>query len=115
MRVIQVTQFGGPEVLTPGEAPDPVAGPGEAVIAVSAADVLFLDTQIRSGSAGGYFAVKPPYVPGSGVAGRVVSGGPGVDPGWTGRRVVTRTGGPWRPGGLRRDGDGSGGWTGPGA
>src|ERR1022692_4381137 len=93
MRVIQVTQFGGPEVLTPGEAPDPVAGPGEAVIVVSAADVLFLDTQIRSGSARGYFAVKPPYEPGSGVAGRVVSVGPGVDPGWTGRRAVTRPGG----------------------
>lgn len=100
MRVIQVAQFGGPEVLTPGEAPDPVAGPGEAVIAVSAADVLFLDTQIRSGSAGGYFAVKPPYVPGGGVAGRVVSVGPGVDPGWTGRRVVTRTGGPGGQGGY---------------
>jgi len=25
MRVIQVAQFGGPEVLTPGEAPDPAA------------------------------------------------------------------------------------------
>ena len=100
MRVIQVTQFGGPEVLTPGEAPDPVAGPGEAVIVVSAADVLFLDTQIRSGSARGYFAVKPPYEPGSGVAGRVVSVGPGVDPGWTGRRVVTRTGGPGGQGGY---------------
>jgi hypothetical protein len=33
MRVIQVTQFGGPEMLTLGEAPDPVAGTGEAVIA----------------------------------------------------------------------------------
>jgi len=43
MRVIQVAQFGGPEVLTPGEAPDPVAGPGEAVIAVSAADVRGID------------------------------------------------------------------------
>jgi NADPH:quinone reductase len=100
MRVIRVTEFGGPEVLTPGEAPDPVAGPGEAVIAVSAADVLFLDTQIRSGSAAGYFAVKPPYVPGNGVAGRVVSVGPGVDPGWAGRRVVTRTGGPGGQGGY---------------
>jgi NADPH2:quinone reductase len=36
--------------------------------------------------------VQPPYVPGGGVAGRVVSVGPGVDPGWVGRRVLAVTG-----------------------
>lgn len=28
MRVMKVTQFGGPEVLVPSEAADPVAGSG---------------------------------------------------------------------------------------
>jgi NADPH:quinone reductase len=59
MKAIQVTRFGGPDVLVPGRMPDPVAGPGEAVISVAAADVLFLDTAIRSGQAAQWFPVKP--------------------------------------------------------
>ncbi len=92
MRVIQVTRFGGPEVLTPSEAPDPVAGPGQVVIDVSVAPVLTLDTQLRRGWGSEYFTVQPPYVPGVGVAGEVISVGEGVDSAWIGRRVVTDTG-----------------------
>ena len=43
MRVVEAKRFGGPEVLAVTTAPDPVAGPGQAVIGVAAADVLFLD------------------------------------------------------------------------
>ncbi|MBO0789287.1 MAG: zinc-binding dehydrogenase [Actinobacteria bacterium] len=100
MRVIQVTRFGPPEVLTPASVPDPVPGPGEAVITVAAADVLFLDTLIRSGRATQWFPVRPPYVPGNGVAGQVASVGDGVDPGWAGRRVIARTGGSGGAGGY---------------
>jgi NADPH:quinone reductase len=88
MRAIWVTRFGGPQVLAVGEAPDPVAGAGEIVIEVAVADVLFLDAQLRSGWGREYFGLEPPYVPGSGVAGQVIATGPGVDPGWVGRRVV---------------------------
>lgn len=88
MRVVWVTRFGGPEVLAVGEAPDPVAGAGEVVIEVAVADVLFLDTQLRSGWGREYFDLEPPYVPGSGVVGRVIATGQGVDPGWAGRDVV---------------------------
>jgi NADPH:quinone reductase len=63
MRAIQVTRFGGPEVLMVGELPDPVAGPGQVVVEVAVADTLFLDTQIRSGSAREWFPIEPPYVP----------------------------------------------------
>jgi NADPH:quinone reductase len=49
MRVVRATKFGGPEVLVPSEAAEPVAGPGQVVVEVSFAPVLFLDTQIRSG------------------------------------------------------------------
>lgn len=95
MRVVQATQFGGPEVLVAGEAPDPVAGPGQVVVDVSVADTLFLDTVIRRGW-GGPWSIRPPYVPGAGVAGQVASVGHGVDDGWIGRRVVVKsgTGGP---------------------
>jgi len=92
MRVIEVTRFGGPEVLEPASAPVPAAGPGQVVIEVTAVDVLFLDTLIRSGRAASFFPVRPPYVPGNGVAGRVTSAGDGTDPALLGRRVIARTG-----------------------
>ncbi|MFC4057607.1 zinc-binding dehydrogenase [Planomonospora corallina] len=92
MRVVEAKAFGGPEVLAVHEAPDPVAGPGQVVVDVAVVDTLFLETQIRSGAGGEYFGVRPPYVPGGGIAGRVAAVGEGVDPGWSGRRVVTRTG-----------------------
>jgi NADPH2:quinone reductase len=91
MRVVQATKFGGPEVLVPSEAAEPVAGPSQVVVEVSVAPVLFLDTQIRSGSARAWFPATPPYVPGRGVAGAVSSVGAGVDPDWVGCRVVADT------------------------
>lgn len=91
MRAVQVTRFGGPEVLVPTEQTDPVAGPGQVVVDVAATEVLFLDTQLRSGLFREYFTVQPPYVPGTGVAGTVSSVGTGVDPRWIGRRVVAGT------------------------
>lgn len=92
MQVIEVARFGGPEVLTVVEAPDPVPGPGEAVVEVAAAEVLWVETMIRSGHGGDHFPVRPPYRPGPGVAGTVTEVGEGVDPSWLGRRVVTPTG-----------------------
>ena len=92
MRVISVGRFGGPEVLVPAAAPDPVAAPGEVVVAATASDVMFVDTMIRSGRGVGFFPVRPPYVPGSGVGGEVISVGDGVDEGWLGRRVIAHTG-----------------------
>lgn len=88
MRAVQVREFGGPEVLVPVALPDPEPGPGEVVIEVSAVDVLFLDTMIRSGRAREAFPQRPPYVPGNGVAGHVAGG----DPAWAGRAVVAGTG-----------------------
>src|ERR1035438_10786661 len=93
MQVIQVAQFCGPEVLVPVEVPDPVAGRGQAVIGVTAAEVLFLDAMIRYGLATDFFPLRPPYVPGSGVAGTVISVGPDTDASWTGRRGGAPTGG----------------------
>lgn len=89
VRAIQVREFGGPEVLVLEEVPDPVAGPGEVVVELAAADVIYLHTLLRSGWGGDRFPVQLPYVPGSGGAGQVLSVGEGVDPGWVGRRVLT--------------------------
>ncbi|MFI7049614.1 zinc-binding dehydrogenase [Streptosporangium sandarakinum] len=92
MRAIQVAEFGGPEVLTPVELPDPVPGRGQVVVGMAAADVIFLDTLLRSGWGKEIFPRELPYIPGGGGAGEVVAIGEGVDPAWIGRRVVTRTG-----------------------
>lgn len=100
MRVVRATAFGGPEVLVAGSAPDPVAGPGQAVIRAEVADVLSFDAVIRSGAAAGFVPIRPPYVPGNGVAGRVTAVGEGVDGGWAGRRVVAHTGGHGGSGGY---------------
>lgn len=92
MRAVQVSSFGGPEVLRVGERPDPVAGAAEVVVKVSVADVLAIDTALRSGEGREYFAIEPPFVPGTGVAGTVVSVGEDVDVAWIGRRVAAITG-----------------------
>lgn len=88
MNVVEVTKFGGPEVLVATWAPDPVAGPGQVLIGVSAVDVMSIDAQLRAGWGKDWFPARPPFVPGTGVAGRVLSVGDGVDPGWAGRRVA---------------------------
>ncbi|WP_033337799.1 zinc-binding dehydrogenase [Catenuloplanes japonicus] len=90
MRAVQVAEFGGPEVLTPVTLPDPSPGPGQVVVAVEAADVIFLDTMLRRGLAPPTFPLTLPYVPGFGGAGTVTSVGDGVDASWLGRRVVAR-------------------------
>jgi NADPH:quinone reductase len=100
VRVIEVPRFGGPEVLVPADSPDPSAGPGELAVAVSASDVMFLDTMIRSGRGAGLFPIRPPYVPGNGVTGRVIGVGDGVDGHWLGRPVIAHTGGPGGGGGY---------------
>ncbi|TLG10809.1 zinc-binding dehydrogenase [Nocardia cyriacigeorgica] len=91
MRAVYATKFGGPEVLEVRDVPEPVPGAGEVLVDVVAADVMFLDTKLRSGWGTDFFPVEPPYVPGGAVAGVVVAVGPVVDPSWIGRRVSTQT------------------------
>jgi NADPH2:quinone reductase len=92
VRVVEVAAFGGPEVLEVKTVADPVAGPGQVVVEVAVAGVLSVDAVIRRGHGGDYFPVRPPYVPGAGVAGVVQSVGEGVDHSWIGRRVVVGVG-----------------------
>ncbi|MFC4854124.1 zinc-binding dehydrogenase [Actinophytocola glycyrrhizae] len=92
MRIVEVTEHGGPEVLAVRAVPDPVAGADQVVVGVAAVDVLFVDTRIRAGWGKEWFRVEAPYVPGNGVAGVVREVGAGVDESWTGRRVLAYTG-----------------------
>jgi NADPH:quinone reductase len=91
MRAVRVHEFGGPSVLRVEEVPPPVAGPGETVVGLEVVDVILLHALLRGGWGGEYFPLTPPYVPGQGGAGRVLSVGSGVDPAWLGRRVASRS------------------------
>ncbi len=72
MRAIQITQFGGPEVLTPADLPDPVAPEGFVVVDVTAAGVNYADTHQAENS---YLApAELPLVPGGEVAGTTPDG-----------------------------------------
>jgi NADPH2:quinone reductase len=100
VQAIEAATFGGPEVLQLKTFADPAPKPDQVLIAASASDVLFVDTIIRSGRGVDYFPIRPPYIPGNGVGGTVVSAGEGVDPSWLGRPVAAHTGGAGGTGGY---------------
>lgn len=94
MRAVWLTEFGAPDRLIEGDAPDPVAGGGQVIVRVEFVNVTFVETMFRGGRSPGPFADTPlPMIPGNGVGGVVTAVGPGVKPGLIGRRVVTSTGG----------------------
>ncbi|MGY0232869.1 zinc-binding dehydrogenase [Longispora urticae] len=92
MRAVWLREFGGPEVLVAGDAPEPVPGPGQVLVEVAFANITFVETQFRATGAGPYRPVLP-MIPGNGVGGLVAAVGAGVDPGLVGTRVVTSLGG----------------------
>jgi hypothetical protein len=51
MRAVQITRFGGPEVLDVADLPDPAPGDGQQLYEVSSAGVNFADTHHRLTSA----------------------------------------------------------------
>lgn len=72
MRAIQVTRFGGPEVLVVADVAEPVAGPGELLIRVDRSGVNYADTHQAENS---YLApTKLPLIPGGEVVGRTADG-----------------------------------------
>ena len=78
MRALQFTAYGGPEVLTWGDAPDPRAGPGQVRIAVRAASVNPIDWKTLAGAmSGGQPMVGTGYL-GNDAAGVVDEVGEGV-------------------------------------
>jgi NADPH2:quinone reductase len=89
MRAIQISEFGGPEVLQLVEQPLPEPGPAEVLIRVSRAGINFADTHTRTNS----YVRKAtlPLVPGGEVAG-VVAGAPAGSNLHEGQRVIALTG-----------------------
>ncbi len=76
MKAVTFDRFGGPDVLTYGERPEPVAGPGEVLVRVRACGINHLDLWVRGGLPG--LEPELPHILGNDVAGEVVAIGAGV-------------------------------------
>jgi NADPH2:quinone reductase len=76
VKAILCTHLGGPDDLVLADLPDPVAGPGEAVVSIKAVGLNFYDTLIIAGK----YQTKPPlpFSPGGEFAGVIESVGEGV-------------------------------------
>ncbi|MDB5040304.1 MAG: qor [Candidatus Eremiobacteraeota bacterium] len=85
MHAIVVERFGDPSVLEWREVPDPVPGPGELAIRVTATGVNFADIMRRQG---GYRGAPPPFTPGLDCVGTVVAVGEGAHEFRVGQRVA---------------------------
>lgn len=74
MKAVQVTRYGGPDVLEVAELPDPTPGAGEVIIRTRAIGVNFTDIFARMG-----LSTSPlPFVPGLEVAGVIEAVGSDV-------------------------------------
>ncbi|MEU4191440.1 NADP-dependent oxidoreductase [Kribbella sp. NPDC026611] len=78
MQAVVFEEFGGPEVLTVQEVPEPHAGPGQVRIKVHAAGVNPIDFKVRRGYTKGFIDPVFPAIPGLEVAGVVDEAGEGA-------------------------------------
>lgn len=86
MQAIQLTRFGGPEVLRATELPDPIPAAGQVLVRVEAAGINFAEALMRENR----YAMTPPLpsVPGVEAVGRIAALGPGVSGLSPGQRVA---------------------------
>src|SRR5215212_1527117 len=72
MRAVQITEFGGPEVMKVVDLPDPEPQPDTTIVEVAAAGINYADTHQTEDS---YLAPQSlPLVPGAEVAGTALTG-----------------------------------------
>ncbi|MEW6766791.1 MAG: NADPH:quinone oxidoreductase family protein [Pseudomonadota bacterium] len=90
MKAVLCSEFCGPDDLKLTDIPDPVAGPGQAVIAIKAAALNFFDLLMIQGK----YQVKPPFPfsPAAEIAGVIESVGEGVTDLKPGDRVAASIG-----------------------
>jgi len=84
MQAIQVSQTGGPEVLTPVDLPVPTPKPDEALVNIKAAGINFIDVYIREGR----YPTPVPFISGQEGAGVVTEIGSEVTTLQPGDRVA---------------------------
>jgi NADPH:quinone reductase-like Zn-dependent oxidoreductase len=91
MRAIQMTGYGGPDVLRVGEVPTPEPGAGQVRVKAAAIGVNPADWKWRSGWFKDMIPFSFPHIPGYDVAGVIDAVGDGVSGLAKGDRVVTMT------------------------
>jgi NADPH:quinone reductase len=84
MKAIRVAEHGGPEVLKLQDVPEPVPGPGQALVRLEAIGLNFIDVYHRTG----LYPNPLPFTPGLEGAGVVAALGPGVEEPQVGERVA---------------------------
>ena len=87
-RAIVLPEIGSPDNLELRELPDPVAGPGELLIAVEAASIAPVDRGAVETGYGDKMPGPAPWILGWDLAGTVRAVGDGVEPELVGRRVL---------------------------
>ena len=86
MKAIVMNGTGGREMLEYVERPDPVAGPGQALVEIAVAGVNFMDIGVRQGTV--WNEIPNPKILGVEGVGRVVAAGDGVEGLAPGQRVA---------------------------
>ena len=84
MKAVRIHQFGGPDVLTYEEIPDPQPRKDEVLVRIRACAMNHLDVWVRKGLPG----VKLPHILGSDIAGEVVEAGEYLSGFKAGQRVL---------------------------
>lgn len=84
MKAVRIHQFGGPEVLTYEDIPDPQPRKDQVLVRVKACSLNHLDLWVRTGIPG----VKLPHIPGSDIAGEIAEIGEYVTGFTGGQRVI---------------------------
>jgi NADPH2:quinone reductase len=84
MKLIQVSQLGGPEVLQLADAPTPSPGPSEVLVKIAAIGVNFIDVYFRIG----LYKAELPFTPGNEASGVVEAVGANVTDFKPGDRVA---------------------------
>lgn len=76
MKAITFDSFGGPDVLTVTDLPDPVPGPGEVVVHVAATTANPTDVMMRNGAQAAMMQdLTPPYIAGMEFSGTILDPG----------------------------------------
>src|ERR1700689_5252139 len=90
MKAVRIHQFGGPEVLTYEDVPDPQVRKDQVLVRVKACALNHLDLWVRRGLPG--VTIPLPHIPGSDVAGEIAQIGADVTTVKVGQKVVLAPG-----------------------
>ena len=92
LKATYITEYGGPEVLTYGDLPEPTIGSGEVLIRVQATALNHLDLFRRGGQRGTKTQLDEPFILGCDIAGDIAEVGSDVQSVQTGQRVIVNPG-----------------------